>query len=119
MTKGKIYKWGMAHADVQEVLEACEDVFEANLAELKAKTRIEPIPSIRAIVYNCMLERGLNYEFIAEKLGRNHTNIVYHAKQHEGRLQGDRDYAASWEAIHRSMEKKNEVKNEDPLSLIA
>lgn len=100
ITKGTVYQAKALRLPPPPELDvAISSVFGCNFEELMNGCREEPYPSIRAVVYSYLRSLGYTYARIALFAGVSHTVVVHHVKNHTGRLQADRDYAASWEAF--------------------
>jgi len=103
MTKGKVYKTGKELAP-NKMHEALESVFGISVYDLVLKDRRHPLTSIRSILMSFLrLETKLTYYNIGAILNRDHTTAVYAVKQHEGRMETDRDYKASYNALQEAM----------------
>lgn len=67
--------------------------------DLRAKNREEPLSSVRHLAYNYFVRMNAPVSAVAKFMDRDRSTVIWSTKQHEGRLEVDRDYRETWEAI--------------------
>jgi chromosomal replication initiation ATPase DnaA len=89
--------------------EEVKDLFGVSLDDLKKRSRTEPLASVRALV-GCYMHYELQYSRnrIGEILNRDKTNISHYFLNHEDRMDADRAYRKSYNAL---LEKTKDQKN--------
>jgi len=80
--------------------EEVKSLFGVSLEDLRKKSRTEPLASVRALV-GCYLHNELEYSRnrIAEILHRDKTNISHYFYNHSDRMDADRAYRKSYNAL--------------------
>jgi len=87
-----------------------KSLFGVSLEDLRKKSRTEPLASVRALV-GCYLHNELEYSRnrIAEILHRDKTNISHYFFNHEDRMDADRAYRKSYNALLEKIKDQNNV----------
>jgi chromosomal replication initiation ATPase DnaA len=80
--------------------EEVRSLFGVSLGDLKKRSRTEPLASIRALV-GCYMHHELEYSRnrIAEIFDRDKTNISHYFVNHKDRMDADKAYRKSYNAL--------------------
>jgi len=94
-----LYSMNQNQRTTAAVLKCAEELFSVTSNDLKKRCRVEPLPSIRAVVCCVLREYDVSARTSAPLIDRDRTNIEHYFASHADRLTVDRDYRDSFEAL--------------------
>ena len=103
ITKGKIYQCRGVKNLPKGFTKALWRLFGVRFNNLLDPTHKQPESSVRAIVMVYLRGEGMMFTQVGEIMCRTHATVIYSVKQHTGRMEGDRDYRVSYEALQEAM----------------
>jgi len=95
------------HPAIYEAFMATEGLFGASQEDLISKNRHEPLASVRAL-FCCILhiEMWVSVSHCATAVHRSRESITYYLAKHPDRMETDKEYRESYEALKTKVEIK-------------
>lgn len=102
----KMYVVNKPNPAIYQAFMATEGLFGASQEDLVAKNRHEPLASVRAL-FCCVLhiEMWVSVSQCADAIHRDRTSITYYLAKHPDRMETDREYRESYDALKTKLEK--------------